>query len=57
MEQKRDEGTNLLEQRGRQNIFYEMWGKMDPSQLFSLLDEWINTFKYVIESEGQYNAK
>jgi hypothetical protein len=57
MEQKKNEGTNLLEQRGGQNIFLEMRGKMDPSQLFSLFNDWINRLKYVIESEGEYNAK
>jgi hypothetical protein len=54
---KRDEGTNLLEQRGGQNIFLEMWGRLDPNQFFSLFNEWINMFKYVIKSEGEYNAK
>jgi hypothetical protein len=54
---KKDEGTNLLEQRGGQNIFLEIWGKMDSSQFFSLFNEWINRVKYVIKSEGEYNAK
>jgi hypothetical protein len=39
MERKTDERTKLLEQRGGQNIFHEMWGKMDLRQLFSLFNE------------------
>jgi hypothetical protein len=57
MKQKRYERTKLPEQRGGQNIFHEIWGKMDLSELFSLFNEWINRFKYVIEPERECNAK
>jgi hypothetical protein len=34
-----------------------MWAKMDPGQLFSVFNEWMEKPEYVIESGGEYYTK
>jgi hypothetical protein len=35
----------------------EMWAKMDCGQLFSIFNDWMERFEYVIESGGEYYTK
>jgi hypothetical protein len=57
LEQKRDEETGLLEQRGGQNIVTRNVGRMDSGQFFSIFNEWMKRLEYVIESGGERYTK